>query len=115
MSNIKLKPCPFCGGKCDIERIGTSRVSMQYQCGECGCSLETGETWLDDDCRWNTRHNDTLTAKVAELEALVLKIRNIAGAQSEQGACWDDEIALEHSEAITKVYNLARKALEAES
>ena len=58
MSDVKLKPCPFCGGECYIERMGTGRVSMQYQCGECGCSLETGETWLDDNCRWNERSGD---------------------------------------------------------
>ena len=54
MSDVKLKPCPFCGGECYIERMGTGRVSMQYQCGECGCSLETGETWLDEEITIHT-------------------------------------------------------------
>ena len=55
-----LKPCPFCGGKCEIERMGTNRVSMKYQCTECGCSLETGETRIDDDCQWNKRYEVSL-------------------------------------------------------
>lgn len=51
----KLLPCPFCGGEPEIERMGTSRVSMIITCTECGASLETGETWLDKNCSWNTR------------------------------------------------------------
>ena len=54
--NDELKPCPFCGGECEIERMGTNRVSMQYRCTECGCSLETGETVGSGiGCMWNNR------------------------------------------------------------
>jgi hypothetical protein len=64
---------------------------------------------------WNTRHDDALTSRVAELEASLKKIRNVVGVQSSQGACWDDEIALEHSEAVDTVYKMATKALEDKS
>ena len=50
----KLKPCPFCGGKADVERMGTHRASMIISCTNCGCSLESGETSLEK-CNWNDR------------------------------------------------------------
>ena len=52
---IKLKACPFCGGEAEIERMGTHRVSMIITCSDCGCSVETGETWIDEHSRWNQR------------------------------------------------------------
>ena len=111
MSDIKLKPCPFCGGKCEIERMGTGRVSMQYQCGECGCSLETGETWLDDDCRWNERHNDTLTAKVAELKTVLFNIKYALAANPNESS----EALFDKCANAFKIAEYAQKALEAES
>lgn len=51
----ELLPCPFCGGKAEIMRRGTGRVSMQIQCQECGCEMETSETFLGPHCSWNTR------------------------------------------------------------
>lgn len=51
----ELKPCPFCGGKAQIERYGNNRQSMQIRCEDCGCFLETGETWIDENCHWNKR------------------------------------------------------------
>ena len=71
---LTLRPCPFCGGKCEIERIGNRRQSTIYQCENCGCSLETGEEW-EHGRDWNKRADDArLTAgdaaikRVAELE-----------------------------------------------
>lgn len=55
MADVTLKPCPFCQGKAEIERMGNSRVSMIITCEDCGASLETGEEFLSDTCRWNTR------------------------------------------------------------
>lgn len=51
----ELKPCPFCGGEAHIERMGTNRVSMQIECGNCGAEMETGETWIDENSAWNIR------------------------------------------------------------
>lgn len=51
---LGLLPCPFCGGKAEIERFGNTRVSTIYSCDECGCSLETGEEF-NHGRAWNRR------------------------------------------------------------
>jgi len=48
-----LKPCPFCGGEAEIERVGNMRQSQIYSCTNCGCFLETGE--IGGVNKWNTR------------------------------------------------------------
>jgi len=71
-----LKPCPFCGGNANIERIGDSRVSTIVSCDECGCRLENGEEF-NHGIGWNTRADTgalaTQSARIAELEAEVDK------------------------------------------
>jgi hypothetical protein len=57
MSEAKLRDCPFCGGEAEIERMGTGRASMVIGCTDCGCRLETGETWIDKNSQWNIRRN----------------------------------------------------------
>jgi len=49
-----LKPCPFCGGKAEYERMGSAKQSCIISCVECGCSLETGEVWTCGQ-QWNRR------------------------------------------------------------
>ncbi len=57
MSRVdKLLPCPFCGGEAEIEREGTGRQSCIVSCLNCGCHLESGETF-NSGSRWNTRVN----------------------------------------------------------
>ena len=51
---MELLPCPFCGGKAYIEQVGTNRYSTIYECGSCGCRLETGEEF-NHGSRWNKR------------------------------------------------------------
>ena len=52
--DIKLKPCPFCGGRSYVVRIGTARQSHIISCEDCGATLETGETFNHGE-KWNTR------------------------------------------------------------
>lgn len=63
----KLKPCPFCGGKAHIEREGTPRQSTIYECGSCGCRLETGEEF-NYGARWNERDDSELAYLRARLD-----------------------------------------------
>lgn len=86
----------------------------EYSLSENKGMLKYDKAALDECCEIINQH-DKLTDRVAELEALVLKIRNITGVQSTQGACWDDEIALEHSEAVSKVYELSNQTLKVDS
>jgi len=53
-SRAELLPCPFCGGKAEIEQEGSPRRSTSYACTDCGCRLETGEEWRFGR-RWNER------------------------------------------------------------
>jgi len=54
MASPDLLPCPFCGGKATIERIGDRLQSTIYSCDCCGCTLETGEE-CGHGTGWNTR------------------------------------------------------------
>ena len=54
--SIKLLPCPFCGAEAEIKRLGDAHRSTQYECTDCGASLETGEEW-DHGRDWNKRAN----------------------------------------------------------
>lgn len=54
LENRDLKPCPFCGGIAEFERMGTPRQSCIIACTDCGCRLETGETWASG-IAWNER------------------------------------------------------------
>lgn len=57
LSEDDLLPCPFCSGRAEFVRRGTGRQSCQVACTECGCSMETGETW-QSGLAWNTRNRD---------------------------------------------------------
>lgn len=51
----ELKPCPFCGGEAEIERIGTGRQSCIATCTNCGCRHESGDSGERSGHSWNTR------------------------------------------------------------
>lgn len=53
--SVRLKPCPFCKGEAEFERMGTRRQSCIVACQWCGCRLESNEE--GDRCgeQWNTR------------------------------------------------------------
>lgn len=87
-----LKPCPFCGGEAQIERVGDRRQSTIYSCLDCGCCLETGENHNQIPDRWNERtdvdavvpHHDTdKDAEIKRLRSEIRQIRQIAEDSSE--------------------------------
>ena len=54
MSDTQLKPCPFCGGEAETDRVGNLRQSHIVTCTDCGCRLESNETF-NHGVSWNTR------------------------------------------------------------
>lgn len=64
----KLEPCPLCDSPNITFERGNARVSTKYRCDDCGCFLETGETWQAPE-RWNTRIAHTQQDRIAKLEA----------------------------------------------
>lgn len=68
--HAELKPCPFCGGEPEIERMGTPRVSMIITCTDCGASVESGEEWISEHCKWNTRTPPAAPVAEDAVEAL---------------------------------------------
>jgi Lar family restriction alleviation protein len=70
MNINELKPCPFCGGKAEFERVGTQRESCIVTCEDCGGRHESGDTW-DSGSSWNRR------PKEAKLEVEIERLRNI--------------------------------------
>lgn len=53
-----LKPCPFCGDRAEIVRVGTARQSSIIACTWCGCSFEANEREHDTGKQWNQRHSE---------------------------------------------------------
>lgn len=51
----ELKPCPFCGGGAEIERMGTSRVSCIVACTYCGARVESSDEGEHSGSAWNRR------------------------------------------------------------
>ena len=60
MSEVKLKPCPFCGGKVKLygnPMLIGAKVEI-YQiviCDDCSCRTDFCETVADAIEKWNTR------------------------------------------------------------
>ncbi len=77
---MKLLPCPFCGGRPETERFGNGRQSTIYACVECGCRLETGETF-NHGARWNERPlHDELVAMVGRYEKALDRLTAASGS-----------------------------------
>lgn len=54
----RLKPCPFCGGAAEFERLGTGRVSCIVVCYGCGARHESSDSGAASGASWNRRHTD---------------------------------------------------------
>lgn len=64
MSEIKLKPCPFCGGKAKFTAIGTHKTAISVDCTTCCASsriiLISAEYCANERAAkdWNQRVDD---------------------------------------------------------
>ena len=59
MSEIKLKPCPFCGGKANMSLI--FRAGFKVECTVCGCKTTLFNRNGDAINVWNRRADDEET------------------------------------------------------
>ena len=122
MSDIKLKPCPFCGGEAENKNEQLSEVysyanQVTISCKSCGCSrvamgdrskrgyADNSTTEVRALSAWNNRHDDKLTSRVAELEALL--VRSIDRLND----CIAQDDAQAYKEA-EKFIDIARNALK---
>lgn len=74
MDDVKLLPCPFCGGPAEVERPGTMRQSMIVVCQDCGARVESGDVTdltRADSLAWNMRQEVVARALVRQLHAVV--------------------------------------------
>lgn len=51
----ELKPCPFCGGEAEFERMGDRRQSCIVVCTDCGGRHESGDEGERSGDSWNRR------------------------------------------------------------
>ena len=102
-SRIELLPCPFCGGKAEINRFGNFLQSTQYECTDCGCLLETGEEF-NHGTQWNTR------AMNADKDRLQLAIKALCDLNQVLDDIWD--IDYHSDESGLKAESLASKGQE---
>lgn len=68
-----LKPCPFCGGNAEVERLGTSRQSMIVACENCGARMESGDVagmTAPERWAWNRRALDTHSSENERLRRI---------------------------------------------
>jgi hypothetical protein len=80
-----LAPCPFCGGEAEVQQQGTNRQSHIIACTNCGCRLETGETW-NAGSLWNKRQ-PTQSDAVLEGDALpILYLLGVKHGQEDERA-----------------------------
>lgn len=75
MSNVKLKPCPFCGGVAKVTEDNTIENIPQYQirCKNISCTIRPKTNWCIDKTEalthWNTRKPiDDIVAKLEEMK-----------------------------------------------
>lgn len=123
MTKIKLKPCPFCGGKATLVYDGDK--TWQVICDDCGsCSDFYYEEWSPDNPpegtikAWNTRHieskmkrdvvkkmmtNKLLKKRVKRLQEALAEIKEISSYMSASETTIYDLIG---------IYNVCCDALE---
>lgn len=52
----ELKPCPFCGGEAELNRINTAAVwAIEVRCPHCGCGTDCAEMKAEAIAAWNRR------------------------------------------------------------
>lgn len=55
--HVELKPCPFCGGKAEVNHVslGGYQTGYDVRCPDCGCGTDYAEEKQEVITAWNTR------------------------------------------------------------
>ncbi len=69
MSEIKLLPCPFCGGSADFFRRGDKRQSCVVVCEDCGVKHESPDEGERCGSSWNHRNHAAVIARLEGVPA----------------------------------------------
>lgn len=76
MSEIKLLPCPFCGGEAEIEEDYSYGYGLLFSykphCSQCGCSIGLFSDKTEAITKWNTRK---------PMERIVRRLETIIGCE----------------------------------
>lgn len=99
-TNTELKPCPFCGGKAEIEIGKIGAVKDWYYVG---CQSCTGSSENPD---WNTRPvEDSLRAENEKLRGLIGELVEDAmqGWGFAARGTYSTQLALDHRALMSKV------------
>ncbi|MCH5195914.1 MAG: Lar family restriction alleviation protein [Oscillospiraceae bacterium] len=56
MPEIKLKPCPFCGGEAEYVRMSSG--FQKIRCKKCYAQIEEQSTKWDAAVEWNSRFTE---------------------------------------------------------
>lgn len=95
MSEVELLPCPFCGAKAYSQKLSFQPTTKYFRCGleapdrsiiagtGCGAIISfVGEQGNVPAEKFNRRTTD---ARIAELEAKLARVRDIAEAKRDYG------------------------------
>ncbi|MBF0212272.1 MAG: Lar family restriction alleviation protein [Magnetococcales bacterium] len=114
---MKLRPCPFCGGKAEFEQLGTRFQSCTVACTECGGRHESGDSVDRNGSSWNMmdKSNDRLVAASQGLLSSLRDILSIVEAsdgvsgwhKNDDIAYWDDFEAIQEARAAIANYRQA--------
>lgn len=84
------KPCPFCGGSPEYERVGTARQSMIIACQDCGAKVESNDVaglMAVEEYRWNRHVPLPDDKRMVERAA-----RALAAYQFSREDYWEDQV-----------------------
>lgn len=108
--DVRLKPCPFCGGEAKFTDSDKGRYPHKVVC--CKCHTKAGGSAYRNNLYnakvWNTRHHN-LSPDTSELLALTEKLKYILDmyaysvpTDSELGGPYCDKVKREAVEIIAK-------------
>jgi len=85
MSDIKLKPCPFCGAVDDVDRDDSCHLYINFNrewhvhCHGCGIGTRQLPTKAEAITAWNTRPTEA-AADARGMEAAAARVEELLGS-----------------------------------